>query len=89
MKAEFGYCSVCDKEIARKCDFCATKTKTSDYTEVEVAWSNGAKMKIGVCTDCAKNHRWTIPEVKQGITQAHWSHWDKLGAKYDKEITLV
>jgi hypothetical protein len=88
-RAEFGYCAVCDKEIAKKCGACDTKVKTQDYTEVEVAWSNGAKMKIGVCVPCAKDHAWTSPTAKQAITQAHWDYWDKMGGKYDKEVVLV
>ena len=89
MRAEAGYCSVCDKEIAKTCASCSVKSKTSDYTEVEVVWSNGAKMKIGVCLDCATNHKWMTPGAKAGITQAHWDYWDKLGGKYDKEVILV
>lgn len=89
MKCEYGFCSVCDKVIARTCDSCPAKTPTNEYTEVEVTWSNGAKMKIGVCLDCAKSHAWMSPKVKEGITQAHWDYWDKKGAKYDKEVVVV
>lgn len=89
MRAEYGYCMICDKEIAKKCSGCDAKVKTNDYTEVEVQWTSGAKMKIGVCIDCAKNHTWATPEAKKGITKAHWDAWDKQGGKYDKEIVLV
>lgn len=89
MRVEFGYCMVCDKETAKKCDSCATKVPTKDFSEVEVAWSNGAKMRIGVCLDCATSHRWATPQAKTEITKAHWDHWDKVGGKYDKEIVIV
>jgi len=89
MKAEFGFCSVCEKVIAKKCSGCDAKVKTEDYTEVEMVWTNGAKMKIGICVDCAKSHAWTTPEAKAGITQAHWDIWDKQGGRYDKEVVLV
>lgn len=89
MRAEFGYCMICDKEIAKKCDSCDAKIKTPDYTEVQVEWSNGSKMKIGVCVDCATNHKWATPEAKKGIMQTHWDYWDKKGGAYDKEVVLV
>ncbi len=89
MRCEFGYCGVCDKEIAKKCDSCSHKKPTEDYTEVQVEWSNGAKMNIAVCKECATNHRWATPEAKKGITHAHWAAWDKTGGKYSKEIVIV
>lgn len=89
MKCEGGFCSVCDKEIARKCTGCDARVKTQDYTEVEVAWSNGAKMVIAVCVDCAKSHAYMTPEAKRGITEAHWDTWTKQGGKFDREIVLV
>lgn len=89
MRCEFGYCGVCDKEIATSCPACSHKKPTHDYTEVDVQWSNGAKMKIAVCTHCAKTHAWATPEAKAGITKAHWDAWNKTGGHYDKEIVLV
>lgn len=89
MKCEFGYCTVCEKEIARSCPSCSHKTPTHDYTEVSVEWSNGSKMPIAVCVDCAKAHLWTTPEAKAGITKAHWAVWDKANGKYDREVVIV
>lgn len=89
MRAEFGYCTVCEKEIARTCSDCSNKAKTNDYTEVQVEWSNGSKMKIAVCVDCATSHKWATPEAKAGITKAHWDAWDRLGGAYDKQIVIV
>lgn len=85
MKCEFGFCSVCDKEIASG----TPKRPTNDYTEVEMTWSQGAKMNVAVCTDCARSHAWATPEAKEGITQAHWDRWDKEHGIYSKEIVLV
>lgn len=89
MKCEFGYCSVCDKEIAKKCPSCEVRVKTSDYTEVQVAWSNGQKMNIAVCLHCAQTHAWMTPSAKKAITEAHWDTWRKQGGKFDREVVLV
>lgn len=89
MGAEFGFCMICDKEIAPKCGSCDTRKPGGEYTQVEVQWSNGSKMLIAVCLSCATSHAWTTPEAKKGITQAHWDHWDKEGGKYDREIVIV
>lgn len=89
MRCEFGYCMVCDREIAKTCTACNVRSKTSDYTEVEIMWSNGSKMRIGICVSCAVSHAWTTPAVKVAMTQAHWDAWDKAGGKYDKEVVVV
>lgn len=89
MRCEFGYCMVCDKEIAKTCTTCGNRGKTSEYTEVEIQWSNGSKMQIAVCVSCATSHAWTTPQAKVAITQAHWDAWDKTGGKYDKEVVVV
>jgi len=80
---------ICDKSIAQTCGACSHKKPTSDYTEVEIAWTNGAKMKIGVCVACAVSHVWNTPDAKKQITQAHFDHWNKVGASYDKEIVVA
>jgi len=89
MICKFGFCSVCEKEISKKCDTCDHRQQTQDYTEVEMQWSNGAKMKVGVCMDCANSHAWTTPQAKEGITKAHWDYWDKGNCTYDKEIVIA
>jgi hypothetical protein len=87
MKCEFGYCLVCEKEIARKCGECSSKTPTGEYTEVTLNWSNGSKMQTAVCIECAPEKIWKAD--KREMTQAIWDAWDKAGAKYDKGVTLV
>lgn len=87
MRCEYGYCLVCDKEIAKKCDSCATKKPTEDYTEVELKWSNGSKMVTAVCVECARDKVWTAD--KKEMQQAIWSAWDKQKAVYSKEVVLV
>lgn len=89
MRCEFGYCMVCDREIAKTCTACGAKSKTSEYTEVQVEWSNGSKMQIAICISCATRHAFATPEAKAGITRAHWDAWNKTGGKYDKEIVVV
>ncbi len=87
MKAEFGYCLVCEKEIAKACPSCGAKKAGSDYTEREVEWSNKSKMKIAVCLECAK--RSFTPEEKKAMTMAHFDAWDKRGGKYNPEVVIV
>ncbi len=89
MRGEFGYCVVCDKEIAKQCESCTHKKPTRDYSEVQVEWSNGSKMKVAVCVSCASSHAWATEEGKRIITQAHWDVWESRGGKYDKEIVIV
>ena len=89
MRAEFGYCIICDKETAKQCSSCNNRAANEHYTEVEVEWSNGSKMRIGVCKDCATSHKWATPEAKKGITEAHWKIWDDRHETYSKEIVVV
>lgn len=87
MKCEFGYCSICEKEIAPMVD--GTRHLGSQYTEVEMKWSNGSKMQVAVCTDCAAANAHATAHAKAGITHAHWDVWDKQQGTYDKEVILV
>lgn len=89
MKCEFGFCMLCEKEIAPPCGHCNTRKPGSQYTEVEVAWSNGSKMKVAVCVDCAVKNAHASPEAKEGITKAHWNHWDAQGGDYDEAVVIV
>ncbi len=89
MKCEFGFCTLCEKDIASKCPSCQAKRPGSDYTEVQVTWSNGSLMQIALCLDCATSHLWSTPEAKKGITEAHWLAWEKEGKTFDKEIVIV
>lgn len=78
-----GGCVVCDKPIVEN------GRPTPDHSQVEVEWSNGSKMTVGVCRECATNHRWATEEGKKAIQTWHWTFWDGHQAKYDKGITLV
>ena len=89
MRCEFGYCMICDKETAKICGDCRVKKPTDQYTEVEVAWSNGSRMKIGVCVDCAVSGAYATSEAKSAITDAHWKHWIKSGHRFDEGIVVV
>lgn len=87
MKCEYGYCLVCEKEIAKSCGTCSTRKPTNDYTEIQLLWSNGSKMATAVCIDCAKGPVWKAD--KPGMTKAIWDAWDKMNHTYDKEIVIV
>lgn len=78
-----GGCTVCDKPIVDG------GRPTQDHTQVEVTWSNGSKMTVGVCRDCATSHKWASDEGKKAIQTWHWTFWDAHRANYDKGITLV
>lgn len=87
MRCEYGFCIVCDKEIASKCSGCDTRKPNGQYTEVMLSWSNGSRMSMAVCLDCAPHKIWKTD--KKVLTQAVWDAWDKKGHTYDKEIILV
>lgn len=78
-----GFCTVCDKDITKDGKL------GPDFSEVEVKWSNGSKMRVGVCRTCATEHRWATPEGKIAIQAWHWTHWNNVRGKYDKDITIV
>lgn len=78
-----GSCTICDKEIF------SSGRPNEHFTQVEVVWSNGSKMSVGVCKDCAVGHKQATEEGKRAIEKWHWTFWDAQRAKYDKEITLV
>ncbi len=84
-----GQCVVCEKSIASVCPTCGSKRFSELFTEVTVQWSNGSLMPIGICRDCAKDNKWSTPEAKAGIAQAHWDYWDKTGGRYDKAVVLA
>lgn len=87
MRCEYGFCIVCDKEIAKACPTCNTKTPNDQYSEVELTWSNGSKMKTAVCAECAPEKIWKADKEK--LTQAIWDSWDKIHAIYPKEVKIV
>lgn len=87
MKCELGLCIVCDKEIMSKCSGCDAKKRNGEYTEVLLPWSNGSKMAMAVCTDCAPEKVWKADKIE--MTKAVWDAWDKKHHTYSKEIVLV
>ena len=89
MRCEYGYCVVCDKELTRCCETCGIRSRSPEYSEVEVTWTNGSVMRIAVCMTCVATKAWTTPESKRGITEAHWAVWDQHGATYDKGIVIA
>lgn len=80
-----GFCMICGGKTHTECGSCGTRKFTDRYTEVEVTWSNGAKMKIGVCVDCASSNAHGKPENKEKIAKAHHDHWQTS----DRAVTLV
>ncbi len=88
MKCEYGVCLNCEKEIVTKCGACnSPQAKTNDYTEVELNWSNGSRMKTAVCRECALGPIWKADKAE--LTKAIWSKWDAGFNTYDKGITIV
>lgn len=89
MAIEYGFCMVCGKEICPACRECGTRKPGSQYTEVTMDWSNGSKMQVGVCVDCAVANKHTTAHAKAKITEAHQKHWEEKGGQFDKGIVLV
>jgi len=80
-----GYCMICGAKTHAECPTCGVKKVNGQYTEVEVSWSNGAWMRIGVCVECAATNAHTKPENKKKIEKAHHDHW----RNSDRSVTLV
>lgn len=89
MAIEYGFCMVCKTEIAPKCGDCSTRKPGNRYTEVQMEWSNGSKMPVAVCVECAVSHKWTTAHAKAAITEAHQNHWAEQGGQFDKAVVIV
>lgn len=89
MICQAGKCCVCEKDIADSCPTCGAKKFNAEHNQVNVRWSNGSVMPIGVCRECATGHKYDTAEAKQGITEAHWKYWESQGAKPDKAVVIV
>lgn len=87
MKCKAGICLVCEKPIVQTCITCGNLGKAVNYTEIQLRWSNGSMMQTPVCRECSVGPVWQAD--KTALTQAIWSAWDELGARYDKEIVIV
>lgn len=83
---EMGVCLVCDKPIR---DMASGGRPNENYTQVQVTWTNGSKMDVAVCKDCAKDGTWATLEGKKRITDWHWAYWDKQNGKYAKAVTVA
>lgn len=89
MPCELGFCTICGKETKTKCGTCGAVKLTDQYTEVEVVWTNGAKMKVGLCVGCATKNAHAMPDGKKAITDAHFDHWERSGGAFSREITVA
>lgn len=83
MKYTPGFCMFCDQSLIDG------GRLNGHYSEVEVQWSNGSKMKIGICKDDAEKHAWTTEEGKKIITDWHHTYWKNQGATMDEKIVIV
>lgn len=52
MKAEYGICLVCEKQLMHICPTCSAKRPNDQYAVVEMKLNNGSRMKIAACMDC-------------------------------------
>jgi hypothetical protein len=78
-----GGCVVCDRPVFEG-------GKPNEHlTNVEVEWTNGSKMVVGVCKDCASRNAQATPEGKRAITAWHHVYWDRHAGRYDKEIVIA
>lgn len=84
-----GFCIICNHKIHTECGTCGVKKFNDQYTEVEMTWSNGSKMKVGVCVHCASKSNHNLPQHKEAITRAHHDHWEESGATPDRTVILV
>lgn len=89
MPFDGSYCMLCDAKTHVECGACGYKKPNDQYTQVEVQWTNGSKMQIGICVGCAIKNVHAAPENKTLITKLHQDEWDRLGHKYDREIVIA
>lgn len=87
MKCEFGFCINCEKEISSACVQCGTRRINDQYTEVALPMTNGSKMVVGVCLDCADK---VFHADKNALMDAVKSAWirEHHKAKRPHEILL-
>lgn len=86
---EAGYCMLCHGETHTKCGTCGVKKFNDQHTEVEVEWSNGSRMRIGICVHCATKNAHQHAAAKDKITKAHHDHWTATGGIFDPGVTIV
>ena len=88
MRCEFGYCLVCDAEIADACKECGARKPNSKYTEVHLPTSDGSKLVVAVCTDCAPKKVWESD--KREMMQAVQNAWQKQpGGSHKPDLALL
>lgn len=86
---EAGYCMICGAKTHTICSACGSKKFNDQHTEVEMKWSNGSKMMVGVCVTCAVKNAHHDPAHKEKVAKAHHDHWMEQGGKVDRGVTLV
>ncbi len=87
MRCKYGFCIVCDKEIAKRCSGCDARKPTEDYTEVQLQWSNGSKMQMACCVECSRDAIWKAD--KAALTRAVQEAWDAEHGSYDPAVVIV
>lgn len=88
-KLDGTYCMLCQAKTHVECGSCGHKKPNDQYTQVEVTWTNGAKMQIGICVGCAMKNAHHNPQNKQVITQLHHDYWDGQGHQHDRGVVIA
>lgn len=75
---------------ARLCMFCWDEHMRPDrYAQVDVRWSNGSVMPIGVCKGCADSGVVGTAEGKKVVQKWHWDYWRERGGRVDEGVVIV
>ena len=83
------YCMLCGTQTHVVCAHCGHARPNDQYTQVEVQWSHGPKMMIGICVGCAVKNAHCDEANKALIGKLHHDHWEKKGEPHDREMTIV
>lgn len=83
------YCMLCGNKTHIECGHCGHVRVNDQYTQVEVQWTNGSKMMIGLCVDCANKNAHQDPQIKAKITELHQAEWDRAGHRFDREVVIA
>lgn len=85
MKAEYGLCLHCEKELMQTCPTCSHKKPGNNYTEVLLNLTTGSKMAVATCLDCKDkifnaDKKEIMAAVRKGWSKEH----DKLNWSKEK-----
>lgn len=85
MKAEYGLCILCEKDLMSTCGSCGHKKPGNNYTEVMFDLSNGSKMPVATCLGCKdKVFHADKAEIMKAVRDGWHKEHEKMNWSKDK-----